>query len=123
MHDNNAYSKCIEILNKYKVFYVSSENDDSVLVAVSPRITLNRYISWFDLSRNRKMKIKDIVQKDESKLCFQRQMNDGSIITYLMIPITLDLYNLHIKNRLIVPKDFLVEKELIDELLKKKEFC
>jgi len=104
-----------------RVYYVYSPDDDTVLVAIDVVITGN-LISWFDTVRERRMTIEKIYSDSPDEFIFKRSEKEGGQI-YSLIPLTLDIYNKKVKNRLLSPKDFENEEDMLNAFEQTKENC
>ena len=92
-----------------RVYYVSSPDDDTVLVALDVQIRKN-VIRWFDTVKERVMEIAEVIKDDGQEFSFKRGDNSGEI--YTLKTMTIEDYNEKVKKRLIAPKEFSSEEEL-----------
>ena len=96
----------VEFLSK-EVYYVECENDDTVLVAVRPRIQTDagrQYFAWYDTCHERMMRAIDIKNED-GIISFMRD-DAGGNRAYRFTPMTLEIYNDKVKKKLIAGRDF-----------------
>jgi hypothetical protein len=108
-----------QIFNR-RVCFVSSPDDRTVLVAFDIQITADNLIQWFDTVKERRMRIGEIISDTPEHFAFKR--NDGkSQGVYDFVPMTLDIYNEKVKNKILIPKTFADEKEMRREFEKTKD--
>lgn len=94
------------------VYFVSSDKDDTVLVAMDVAIS-DGYVRWFDTVKERTMKIGEILRDDSQAFIFVRSDYPESP-SYEFRPMTLELYRDKVKSKLIAGKDFSNEADMID---------
>ena len=94
-----------------RVYYVESEQDNTVLIAIN--VTINsKDINWFDGTKERIMQIGQILQDDKTTFSFERA--DGDIgAVYNLSKMTLSVYDEKVKGELSVPEEFYDEEEMI----------
>ena len=102
------------------VYYIESPDDESVLVGIDVSIYRNKsttdaIISWYDTAHERTMTAAEI-QTNDKCFAFRRKEEEGGG-TYYFEPMNLDLYNEHVKGKLIDGKDFKDHNDLIDAFL------
>lgn len=73
-------------------YYVSSPTDDSVLIALDPKLT-ERYVEWFDSVRDRMF---EVVKVNEQGQVIIVETERG---TFKFEPMTIELYERHIKRK------------------------
>ena len=93
-----------------RVYYVSSNKDNSVLVALDVEFN-NKEIRWFDTIKERGMKIEKIIDLSLQNFIFNRDLNEGGGI-YKFVPMTLEIYNDKVKNHMLIPREFTDPEEL-----------
>jgi len=98
---------------KDTVYFVSSDKDATVLLAMDIKIN-DGYISWFDTVKERMMKIKSTKDIDGDSFVFKR--DDGNSSEYHFTPITLEIYNNKVGDRLISPRKYDNEEDLVEDL-------
>lgn len=82
-------------LSSNRAYAVQSEQDPSVLLAMSPQQAGN-LISWFDGLRERTMTVKRVIADNLEHFSFER----GEIpATYTLIPLTLETYEKVVRAR------------------------
>lgn len=112
MEQNNPFKKRVEPILTERVYYVKSQQDKTVLVAMNVEI-VGKYIKWFDCTKQRVMQIDKILQDDDSLFTFQRgDANHG--FEYSFIKMALSIYNEHVKNELISPEEFTDEATMTE---------
>jgi len=105
---------------EHRVCYVSSPDDTTVLVAFDVEIKNDGSIGWFDTVKERRMRIGEILDDTPERFVFKR--NDGQQkVLYTFIPMTLDMYNEKVKHKILMPKTFTDEKEMLAAFEKTKE--
>jgi hypothetical protein len=87
-----------------RVYHVSSAGDDTVSVAMDVTID-GDVIRWFDTIKERIMTTKEIKPDAAGALVFVRAEEEGGG-TYEFFPMTLELYNGKVREKLLAPKDF-----------------
>lgn len=96
-----------------RVYFVSSEKDKTVLLAMDVKIDENeKTIGWFDTVKERLMYYEFIVDPNDNHFVFQRSEKEGGD-TYIFIPLSLEIYNKKVKNRILIPKDFESEEDML----------
>ena len=117
---HNQEKPCVRWKLPERVYYVESPEDDTVLVAID--VEIKEYhedntmtVSWYDTTHERSMAAKEIIKKD-SYFQFERIMKDGER-HYRFIPMSLEIYNKKIKDRLVAGSDFSNKEELIEAFL------
>ena len=96
------------------IYYVESTEDNTVLYAINVRISPT-VITWFDGTKERIMTIGEVIENNDNALIFKRDENEGGAI-YKFSPLTLEIYDQKVKNRLVKPTSFETEEELIEAL-------
>lgn len=95
------------------VFYVSSDTDDSVLIGIDLKVDFNeKVISWFDTVKDRVMELEDVISRNPNHFVFKRRGQENG--TYVFVPLTLEIYNKKVKNKILIPRDFKTEKDMLD---------
>lgn len=102
------------------VYYIESPDDESVLVGINVSIYRNKNttdatITWYDTAYERIMTAAEI-QTNDKCFAFRRREDEGGG-TYYFEPMNLNLYNEHVKEKLIDGKDFKDHNDLIDAFL------
>ncbi len=102
------------------LYFVSSESDSTVLLAMDIRISndIENTIRWFDSVKERIMHIEKII--DQSPLHFVFQRKSGKNEVYTFVPLTLEIYNREVKNRILIPHNFATEDEMTNAFLETK---
>jgi hypothetical protein len=108
--DNQSHAEYDESFEKLPkpVYYIESPEDKSVLIGID--VTLEKtssdkvIVSWYDTVRERSMLAAETKTKDDM-FAFQRADSDEDE-HYLFTPMSLDIYNEHIKSRLQDGPDF-----------------
>ncbi|KKS44456.1 hypothetical protein A2567_00275 [Candidatus Azambacteria bacterium RIFOXYD1_FULL_42_11] len=96
----------------HRVYYMSSPDDDTVLIALDIKISDYGFIEWFDTIKDRIMRVGEIIDNNSEHFVFQR--NDGQTkSTYTLIPMTIDIYNDKIKNKILIPKEFATKEKML----------
>lgn len=99
-----------QFFNQKKVFYVICKTDPFVLLAISPYIqNENNILYWWDTIKVRCLEIKTIQMIGNEKV----ELVDHEDTPYTMLPLTLAIYNKHVKNNLIGKETFTSEDELL----------
>ena len=101
------------------VYYVESNEDGTVLVGMKVtirRISNNHFVvSWWDPTHERCMSAGEINYEGD-KFSFKRISEEGGQ-TYYFSPMTLEIYNTRVKNRLLGKREFDNEEEMIKAFL------
>ena len=102
------------------VYYITSSIDDTVLVGIKVRFKQsgkeNIYIEWYDTTKGRRFKVEEIINPDKQHFVFLR--GDGCGGEYLLIPMTLDLYQQYVQPKLMnAPLSFPDEESMIKAFL------
>ncbi|HEX8974676.1 MAG TPA: hypothetical protein VF817_04285 [Patescibacteria group bacterium] len=105
----NFFERKIEKTFPERVYYVKSEQDGTVLVAMNIKIN-GEEISWFDGTKERVMKIKNKTQNSDGSFSFERE--DGDNEAYTFSKMTLDVYNEKVKSQLSSPEEFENEEDM-----------
>lgn len=93
------------------VYFVSSPEDSSVLIALDVKIN-DDSVSWFDTVKDRIMYIGKILDNNPEHFVFQRN-DKGETGIYTFVPMTLEIYNQRVKNRILIQQDFSREEEML----------
>lgn len=97
-----------------RVYYVSSPHDETVLLAMLTQHN-GSIIRWFDSVKERCMYIKKIMVNNENQFEFERADDEGGGV-YTFTPVTLEIFNTHIKSRLLSPQQFDDKEKLLQTL-------
>jgi hypothetical protein len=101
------------------VYYVESNEDGTVLVGmkVTIRRISNNYfvVSWWDPTHERCMSA-DEINYEGDNFSFKRISEEGGQ-TYYFSPMTLEIYNTRVKDRLLGKREFDNEEEMIKAFL------
>ena len=101
------------------VYYVESNEDGTVLVGmkVTIRRISNNYfvVSWWDPTHERCMSASEINYEGDN-FSFKRISEEGGQ-TYYFSPMTLEIYNTRVKDRLLGKREFDNEEEMIKAFL------
>lgn len=95
----------------HRVYYVSSPNDDTVLIALDVKVTNNNSIKWFDTVKDRIMHIGEVLDNSPDHFVFQRDDNEQKGM-YTLVLMTLGLYNEKVKSKILIPQDFASEESM-----------
>jgi len=101
--------KDIREIFPHKIYLVESDRDSTVLIAVD----LTRqgdFLSWFDTRKDRAMEVKKIIKDEDDIFSFIRKDGEGE--TYTFTPMTLEIYNAKVKDKLFNPKEIKDMKSL-----------
>jgi len=99
-----------EFLNAKKVFFVGSQTDKTVLIAVHPRFQEQvKTLSWWDTVKERVKQVKSMQVGEDPVL----QVTDAQDNAYVFVPLSLPLYNNVVKNRLPGQREFATEEDMI----------
>ncbi|MBI3632514.1 MAG: hypothetical protein HY225_03635 [Candidatus Vogelbacteria bacterium] len=105
-----------EVLKNYKfekrVYYVASKEDDTVVLAIDPKIR-DGYLYWFDTVRERIKPIDEVMAAEDREFTFR---SDGSV-TYTFLPLTIELYEKFVKSHLVAPEGYRDEEDLINKII------
>lgn len=96
---------------KGRVWYVESEKDSTVLVAMNIQIR-GEFVSWFDTNKGRLMKVARVLNPSKENFVFERAPEEGGG-TYTFKPMTLEIYNSKVKNGLKKPENFNKEEMML----------
>ena len=107
--DNLTKNSDVPIHLPARVYFVSSPEDGTVLVAMDILIQNNR-ITWFDTIKERTMEISKIEDGNPEHFVFERA--GEPLRTYTFVPMSLDIYRSKVKSGLVQGKDFATEEEL-----------
>jgi hypothetical protein len=97
-----------------EVYYISSPDDDTVLVGIDVTIEHgenNSMVRWYDTTRERAM-MAEAMKKDGDKFAFKRIEEEGGG-NYYFTPMNLEIYEDNVKDRLIEGRDFKNDEDLI----------
>ena len=107
------------------VYYVESNEDGTVLVGMKVtirRISNNHFVvSWWDPTHERCMSASEINCEGDS-FSFKRISEEGGQ-TYYFRPMTLEIYNTRVKDRLLGKREFDNEEEMIKAFLEELEYA
>ena len=107
------------------VYYVESNEDGTVLVGMKDtirRISNNYFVvSWWDPTHERCMSAGEINYEGDN-FSFKRISEEGGQ-TYYFRPMTLEIYNTRVKNRLLGKREFDNEEEMIKAFLEELEYA
>jgi hypothetical protein len=105
--------KPAEFLSRKKVFFVGSNADDTVLIAIKPHFhEKTRALFWFDTVKERGMIVKSMEVKQLGN-DYVLQVIDEQNRKYVFVPLSLKFYNNMVKNRLPHGKEVATEEEMI----------
>ncbi len=93
-----------------RVYLVQHPTDISVLIAVDVKYSAD-WVGWFDTVRERVMRLRLPMTVTEERISFERL--DGAGGVYTLVPLTLGLYQSHVRHRLAGGKDFATEEDLL----------
>lgn len=107
------------------VYYVESPDDDTVLVGMDVTIEYHKkgkesvyIIKWWDSTPHERGMVASRIKIEGEFFAFKRIDKEGGQ-TYYFRPMTLDIYNAKVKNRVYGEKtDFDNEDDMINEFLK-----
>lgn len=98
----------------HRVSYVASDRDDTVLVAMDVSYD-EKTIRWFDTVKERVMTIGRIIDTNPDHFVFERAASEGGG-TYTFVPMTLERYRNHVRDRLVLKREFDNEESLLAAL-------
>ena len=93
-----------------RAYYVFSDQDDTVLVALDVKFD-NKRTGWFDTIKERIMTIEKIIDSDPQRFIFKRAPTEGGGI-YTFVPMTLEIYKEKVKKHMIIPREFNDSEEM-----------
>lgn len=93
-----------------RVYLVQHPTDVSVLIALDVKYSTD-WVGWFDTVRERVMRLKVPMTITEERVSFERLDGVGGV--YTLLPLTLALYQMHVRHRLAGGKDFATEEDLL----------
>ena len=103
-----------------RIYYVSSLTDKTVVLAIDP-VMKNDMLFWFDTVKERIKPIFEIINDSEKKFHFiaynEREVSDE----YIFIPLTVDIYERYVKQRLKNSIAYQNERHLFSLILLTKE--
>jgi hypothetical protein len=102
-----------------KVYYVSCDNDPTVLVAMDVQIS-DSMIRWFDTLKERLIDFEALLDTDPDNFVFRRRGGQGGGI-YTLVPMNLSIYNSHVKARLVSAKNYSSEETMIAAFIETKK--
>ena len=94
-----------------RVYYVTSPNDDTVRLAMDIGIK-DGMLCWFDTVKERRMKIGKIVEHTLTRFVFARADGEPGR-EYTFVPLTLEIFRAHVKDHILIPRDFESEEEML----------
>lgn len=101
-----------------RAYYISSPDDTTVLLGLDV-IIRDKMIRWYDTVKERMFEIGDIQEDAPEQLVFTRKdsvTENEPARVYTLQPLTLDLYNAHVKSKLRAGEDFDSVEKLYDAL-------
>jgi hypothetical protein len=105
------------------VYYIESPNDDTVLIGIGVEIERRAdnttLVSWHDTTHIRKMRAEDSAIKDDY-FAFRRAKEEGGGEYYFQ-PMSIEIYNKKVKERLVDGGDYDNEDELNQAFLETVE--
>ena len=108
--DNNWLLTLESFFSQNSVFFVGSETDDTVLLAIKPVFDpKTKTLSWFDPQKKRIIEIKSLDLKEETYL----EINTKNDSIYIFLPLSLELDNNVLKNKLFDRKEFITNEEMV----------
>lgn len=96
----------------HDVYYVSSPQDETVLLAIDVRAR-GTVLRWFDTVKERIMVVENWIENTPHGIIFERSQKEGGG-RYTFTPLTLELYQEHVKSKLIAPKEFQTRQEMVE---------
>ena len=95
---------------KEKIYYVQSKEDPTALVAIEPGyFNDGRVLTWYDGAHERVIEIKEVSSNEPDLV----KIKDRENRIYTFVPMTLDIYNQHVKQHLFAPEDFAREEDMV----------
>lgn len=94
-----------------RVYYVTSPNDETVRLAMDIHVK-DGMLVWFDTVKERRMKIGKIIEHTPTRFIFARA-NEELGEEYTFVPLTLDIFRTHVKDHILIPRDFDNEEEML----------
>ncbi len=98
------------------VYYVKSPTDATVLVAIDVAVINRRWVTWFDTVKERGMEAAVILDNYPRHFSFRRTEGEGGH-SYTFVPMSLDIYNTLVKERLLHGQDFSDQEAMIQAFL------
>jgi hypothetical protein len=111
--------KSLEIKLPARVYYVSSPDDNTVLLALDVNI-LSDAIHWFDTVKERVVHMAQVQAEYPAEFTFKTPDQEGGR-TYTFTPLTLEVYNNKVKSEVLVPQEFSSEEEMLSAFEKTHE--
>ena len=102
-----------------RVYYVSSDKDDTVLLGLDVKIN-DKMISWFDTVKGRSMEIGGIIGENEKKFVFKRSEGEGGQV-YTFVLLDLEIYEKSVRKWLTSSKSFDNEESMLEAFEKSRE--
>lgn len=100
----------VEFLSQRRVFFVGSQQDKTVLVAIHPHYDEKaRMLRWWDTVKERAKQVKAMNVGETPVL----QVTDVQDNSYVFVPLSLPLYNNVVKDQLSGKREFATEEEMI----------
>lgn len=97
------------------VYYVESEADETVLVGMDVQLK-GDFLTWFDTVKDRTMLVDRILEESSKEFVFKRNDQEGGGI-YTFQPMTLEVYNSSVRERLINGETFSDTEAMIKAFL------
>lgn len=100
----------VDLFQEHKVFFVGSNQDSTVLVAIHPHYDESqRVLRWWDTVTDRTRIVKQISIEAAGVL----QVQDDQDRSYTFVPMSLELYNNMVRGKLSGKRTFASEEEMV----------
>lgn len=104
-----------------RIWFVSCDDDPTVLLAINPLFEMGKYISWFDTVKERKMLVHSVIEEKEGSIIFDRVLHSGEIWRYRFVPLTLGVYEEKVRDKMLGSPSFTNKEEMESTILKSFE--
>jgi hypothetical protein len=97
------------------IYYVCSQNDNTVLLALKVEIRKDlNIVSWFDTIKYRNFEYSQISEENNNITIYRSDSKDNLI--YTLTPLTLELYNQKVKKHMTIQKEYQDKETLYKDL-------
>lgn len=97
------------------LFYVESNQDKTVLLALDVNV-IDNTMRWFDSNKERVFIIHAFNKQENGNIILEKESSQPEKTIYTLVPMTLEIYNQQVKNKLDKKKEFTDLQELYKEL-------
>lgn len=101
------------------VYYVESQTDETVLVGIDIRLQ-GDFLTWFDTIKDRTMLVDRVIEESSKLFTFKRDDKEGGGV-YSFQPMSLEIYNSSVRERLIYGEAFSDQEAMIKAFLETKD--